>query len=641
MEHQIAQRQKPPTEKGEGSDSAVPHKTAFAALALGSLGVVFGDIGTSPLYALRESLTHIKDAGALDTKVIGTVSLLLWALFFTVTAKYVLFLMHADNKGEGGTLTLMALAQSVLGRSTTPVFFLGVAGAALFSGDAMITPAISVLSALEGLELVTPVFSPYILPLTIAVLISLFWAQSHGTARVAAFFGPVMASFFLAIGLLGAAHIGDAPRILQAFNPLHGIKFLFGHGMLGFVVLGSVFLAVTGSEALYADMGHFGRRPIQTVWLAFVLPTLTLNYLGQGALVLAEPSATANPFFLLAPNWALLPLVVLATTATIIASQAVITGAFSVIRQAIQLGLLPRMLILHTSETQEGQIFIPRINRLLLAGVLLLVLFFKSSSSFASAYGIAVSGTMVVTTALAFVVVWKCWHWPVWTAALFVFAFLAIDLSFLTANLLKIADGGWVPLLIAGCVMIVMWTWVRGTALLTEKFRRDSIPIPDLIRMLEKSKPIRVPGTAIFLTNSPEIAPAALLHNLKHNKVLHERVWLLSVMTENMPRVPAAKRYQIEKLSEDFTRVILHFGYMESPRVPAALALMRKAGMKCDIMTTSFILGRRTIRPAPKSEMPLWQDRLYIALARQAAPPTDFFAIPSDRVVELGAQVTV
>lgn len=624
-----------------GADHHFPQKTSFAALALGSLGVIYGDIGTSPLYALRESLGHFKETGVAEISVVGTVSLLIWALFFTVTAKYVLFLMHADNKGEGGTLSLLALAQAALGRSSAPVFLLGVAGAALFSGDAAITPAISVLSALEGLGLVTPVFAPYVLPLTIAVLLALFWAQRQGTAGIAVFFGPVMATFFLTIATLGAVHIPDSPQILLAFNPLRGLHFLASHGLLGFLVLGSVFLAVTGSEALYADMGHFGRRPIQATWLLFVLPALTLNYLGQGALVLASPAAAENPFFLLAPRWGLLPLVVLATIATIIASQAVITGAFSVVRQAIQLGLLPRMLILHTSETQEGQIFIPRMNRLLLAGVLLLVAFFKTSSSLASAYGIAVTGTMVVTTALAFAVVWKCWRWPLWLAVPFVSAFLAVDLAFLAANLMKVIEGGWVPLLIAGAAMIVMWTWVRGVKLLTRKLERESISISDLISLLEKSKPIRVPGTAIFLTNTPETAPSALLHNLKHNKVLHERVWILSVVTENTPRVPLSKRYEVAKLSEDFTRVILHFGYMESPRIPAALALLRRAGMKFDIMTTSFILGRRTIKPATNSEMPAWQDQLFIALARQAAPPTDFFSIPSDRVVELGAQVTV
>jgi KUP system potassium uptake protein len=640
MGQQIAHEQGPPATAGT-CDPAGPRKSAFAAMALGSLGVVYGDIGTSPLYALRESLKHVKTAGVTDAGVIGTVSLLLWALFFTVTAKYVLFLMRADNKGEGGTLSLMALAQSALGRRAVPVFFLGVAGAALFSGDAMITPAISVLSALEGLDLATPIFSPYILLLTTVILVSIFWAQSHGTARVASLFGPVMAVFFLVIGVLGATHIGDSPRILLAFNPIYGLQFLFSHGMLGFVVLGSVFLAVTGAEALYADMGHFGRLPIQAAWMVFVLPALTLNYLGQGALVLADPAAVENPFFLLAPPWALLPLVILSTVATVIASQAVITGAFSLARQAIQLGLLPRMLILHTSETQEGQIFIPRINRLLLLGVLVLVVTFKTSSSLASAYGIAVTGTMVVTTALAFVVVWKCWHWPVWLAALFVSGFLAIDIAFLTANLMKIVDGGWVPLLLAGCSMVLMWTWVRGTKLLTAKFRRDSIPTSDLIRMLEKSKPMRVAGTAIFLTSTPEIAPSALMHNLKHNKVLHERVVILSVVTGDTPRIPANKRYEIEKLSDDFTRVTLRYGYMESPRVPAALALLRKTGLKFDIMTTSFFLGRWTIKPAPNSGMPVWQDKLFIAMARQAANATDFFSIPSDRVVELGAQVTV
>ncbi len=615
--------------------------SAFFGMTLGSIGVVYGDIGTSPLYALRESLAHAKEGGMSDSAVIGTVSLLLWALFFTVTAKYVLFLMRADNKGEGGTLSLMALAQSALGRRAAPVFFLGVAGAALFSGDAIITPAISVLSALEGLTLITPVFDPYVIPLTIAILVSLFWVQKSGTARVASFFGPIMVLFFVVIAVLGAIHIADAPRILHAFNPLHGLRFLFGHGLLGFVVLGSVFLSVTGAEALYADMGHFGRKPIQFAWMGFVLPALALNYLGQGALILGDPKAVENPFFLMAPDWALLPLVILSTIATVIASQAVITGAFSLARQAIQLGLLPRMEIQHTSERQEGQIFIPRVNRMLLMGVIILVFLFKSSSALASAYGIAVTGTMVVTTALAFVVVWKRWKWPLWASILFIGAFLAIDMAFLVANLMKIVDGGWVPLLLALCSMIIMGTWVRGSSLLTNKTHRDSIPTRDLIRMLQKSKPTRVPGTAIFLTNDTEVAPSALMHNLKHNKVLHERVLLMSVKTEDMPRVPHANRYEIEKLSDDFTRIILHYGYMESPRIPVALASLRKSGLKFDIMTTSFFLGKRTIKASANSGMPLWQDNLFIALSKQAANATDFFSIPSDRVVELGAQVTV
>ena len=617
------------------------HKSSVAAMALGSIGVVYGDIGTSPLYALRESLAHSKSVGLHDSTVIGTVSLLLWALFFTVTAKYVLFLMRADNKGEGGTLSLMALAITALGRRSAGVFFLGVAGAALFSGDAIITPAISVLSALEGLDLITPVFDPYILPITVLILVTLFFVQQSGTARVGTFFGPVMVVFFLVIGLLGAMHIGDAPRIFKAFNPLYGLSFLFSHGFLGFVVLGSVFLSVTGAEALYADMGHFGRFPIQLAWLTFVLPALMLNYLGQGALVLATPKAVENPFFLLAPSWALLPLVILATVATVIASQAVITGAFSIARQAIQLGLLPRMLVLHTSETQEGQIFIPRVNRMLLIGVLALVFLFRSSSALANAYGIAVTGTMVVTTALAFVVVWKMWRWPLPAALAFITMFLVVDLAFLAANLVKVVEGGWVPLLLAICSMVVMWTWVRGNMLLVRKTQRDSISTAVLIGMLQKSKPTRVAGTAIFLTNHAETAPSSLMHNLKHNKVLHERVVIMSVKTEATPRVPSSKRYEIEKLSEDFTKVVLHYGYMESPRVPAALILLRKTGLKFDIMTTSFFLGRRTIKASPTSGMPLWQDNLFIALSKQAANATDFFSIPSDRVVELGAQVTV
>ncbi|MHB8884197.1 MAG: potassium transporter Kup [Methylovirgula sp.] len=616
-------------------------KEGFAALALGSIGVVYGDIGTSPLYALRESLIHSKSIGVTDHHIIGTVSLLIWALVFTVTVKYVFFLMRADNKGEGGTLSLMALAQNALGRRAAVVFFLGVAGAALFSGDAIITPAISVLSALEGLDVAMPIFEPYVLPLTVVILVSVFWVQSHGTGRVAIFFGPIMAVFFIVIGVLGAIHIPQAPRILLAFNPIEGIAFLFGHGMLGFVVLGSVFLAVTGAEALYADMGHFGRRPIQSAWLYFVLPALGLNYLGQGALVLTDKAAIENPFFMLAPSWAMLPLVLLATMATVIASQAVITGAFSIARQAIQLGLLPRMEIQHKSETQEGQIFIPYVNRLLLVGVLLLVFLFKNSSALANAYGVAVTGTMVTTTALAFVVVWKKWKWPLWAALSFIAAFLTIDCAFLAANLVKVVEGGWVPLLIACCTMIIMWTFVRGNHLLGQKMRRDSIPLQELIRMLEKSKPTRVPGTAIFLTNQPEVAPSALMHNLKHNKVLHEQVWIMSVRTESMPRVPISNRYEIEQVSEDFTRITLHYGYMESPRLPAALALLRKCGLKFDIMTTSFFLGRRNIKTSPTSGMPHWQDKLFVSMMKQAANATDFFAIPSDRVVELGAQVTV
>jgi len=631
------------TANGGGEAPPRPHAAGgLWGLVVGSIGVVYGDIGTSPLYALRESLSHHSKADALtEEAVIGAISLLIFALVFTVTLKYVIFLLRADNRGEGGILSLMALAQSALGRRVRPVFLLGVAGAALFSGDAIITPAISVMSAVEGIELVTHKFSEFVIPITIIILITLFWVQSRGTAMVAAFFGPIMVIFFIVIGALGAMHIPDAPQILTAFDPRNGIVFLLSHGWIGFAVLGSVFLGVTGAEALYADMGHFGRTPIRVAWLGFVLPALLLNYLGQGALILSRPEAIDNPFYLLAPDWALLPLVVLATVATVIASQAVVTGAFSLARQAIQLGLLPRLEITHTSAALEGQIYIGRVNRLLLVGVLILVVTFKNSSALASAYGIAVTGTMVTTTALAFIVVWKQWRWPLWAAVLLIASFLVVDLAFLAANLMKVVDGGWVPLLLGGCSMVVMWTWVRGTTLLAEKTHRDSIPINELIAMLEKSKPTRVPGTAIFLTSDPNVAPTALMHNLKHNKVLHERVLVICVKTEDTPRVAPDKRFEIEPLGNNFSRATLHFGFMESPRVPAALAAMRKAGFKYDIMTTSFFLGRRSIKESATSEMPAWQDKLYVALTKQAANATDFFSIPSDRVVELGAQLTI
>jgi KUP system potassium uptake protein len=634
------------TEAAAGAGEA-SHEAGHASAApvwpmvLGSMGVVYGDIGTSPLYALKAALDHARSTGAPEREVVGIVSLLIWALIFTVTVKYVLFLMRADNKGEGGTLSLMALARSTLGRRSIVVFLLGVAGAALFSGDAIITPAISVLSAVEGLNIASPALGAYVLPIAAVILISLFAVQHGGTARVAAFFGPIMLVFFLLLAVLGAWHIFDSPRILRAFNPFMGLSFLFGNGVVGFVTLGLVFLAVTGAEALYADMGHFGRKPIQIAWNFFVLPALLLNYLGQGALILRHPRAIADPFYLMTPSWALLPFVIVATTATVIASQAVITGAFSLIRQAIQLGLLPRMEIQHTSATLEGQIFVPRANRLMLIGVLALVFAFRSSDALANAYGIAVCGTMVVTTSLAFFVVRGLWRWPLWLSILVIGFFLTIDLSFLAANLAKVLEGGWVPLALAGCSMILMWTWVRGAHLLEQKTHRDSIPTRDLLRMLERSKPTRVSGTAIFLTSDPEVAPSALMHNLKHNKVLHERVFIVSVRTETVPRVSQDRRCEVEQLSEDVTAVRMHFGYMESPRVPAALAALRKQGLKFDIMTTSFFLGRRTIKTSKNSGMPGWQDKLFVALSRQSANATDFFAIPSERVVELGAQVAV
>ena len=641
MSEQVSKEAAPPlaypTEATPGSHSAAN----FWILALGSMGVVFGDIGTSPLYALQTALNPLREAGLHAHQVIGVVSLIIWALLIIVTGKYVLFLMQADNKGEGGILSLMALAQRALGKRTTVAFMIGVAGSALFSGDAIITPAISVLSALEGLKQADADLAPYVLPATVFILVALFAAQSRGTAGVGAFFGPIMLLFFTVNAGLGVLHIVYAWQILHALSPLPGLAFVREHGATGFVVLGSVFLAVTGAEALYADMGHFGRRPIQVAWLFLVLPALVCNYLGQGALILNDPAAAQNSFYGMAPSWGLIPLIILSTAATVIASQAVITGAYSFASQAIQLGLLPRLEIIHTSSTQEGQIFIPRVNRVLLLGVLALVLMFRSSDALANAYGIAVAGTMVATTSLAFFVVWKLWRWPLWGALAIVCGFLSIDVGFFIANLYKVLDGGWVPLMLGGSMFVLMWTWSRGSAILTAKTHRDSIPMADLIKMLAKSKPVRVPGTAVFLTNDPTSAPSSLMHNLKHNKVLHERVVLLNVRTETTPRVAAANRFEIEPISADFTLVTLHFGFMEQPHIPRALAAMRKAGLKFDIMTTSFFLGRRTLKAAVNSGMPQWQDKLFIAMSKQAASAPDFFNLPSDRVVELGAQMKV
>jgi KUP system potassium uptake protein len=617
-----------------------PARPGFWALTLGSVGVVYGDIGASPLYALREALIHSQEGGISREEVLGVTSLLLWALIFTVTAKYVLFLLRADNRGEGGTLSLMALAQGALGRATTAVFLLGVTGAALFYGDALITPAISVLSAVEGLKFVTPVFEPYVIPLTVAILLGLFAVQRHGTGKVAAFFGPIIAVWFLAMAVLGLFHLGDDPGVLTAFSPLHAFRFMAEHGEIGLVVLGSVFLAVTGAEALYADMGHFGRGPIQVAWMGLVFPALALNYLGQGALILKQPEALANPFFLMAPNWALLPLVLLATIATVIASQAVIIGAYSITQQAIQLGLLPRMEIQYTSDQHAGQFFMPDINRLLLLGVLAIVVMFKTSGALASAYGIAVTGTMVVTTSLAFIVVWKAWRWPLPLAALFIAPFLLVDMTFLFANLLKVLAGGYVPLMIAAGIILAMWTWVRGLGVIYHK-TSTGMPLPDLIRLLEQRPPTRVPNTAMFLCSDADVVPTALLHNLKHNMVLHEQNVVMNVRTAPIPRVADADRVQIERLSDDFSRVILTFGYMETPNIPKALLLARHQGLKFDIMRTSFFVGRRTIKPATKSAMPVWQDNLFLALARHATNASDFFHIPAGRVVELGMQVTI
>ncbi len=624
-------------------DTDASMKVGFWSLALGSIGVVYGDIGTSPLYALREAVLAATGTGNPVSQpiVLGILSLIIWALLLVVTAKYVLILLRADNKGEGGTLALMALASRSLMRRGSIVILLGIISGALFYGDAIITPALSVLSAIEGLKVVTPAFDAYVVPLTVLVLVILFMVQSRGTASVAAFFGPVTLFWFCAIAGAGIWHIGQNPAVLLAFNPWYGVSFLLHHGLVGFYTLGAVFLVVTGAEALYADLGHFGRGPIRFAWLVVVLPALTVNYLGQGALVLADPKSVENPFFLLYPDWALLPMVLLATAATVIASQAVITGAYSLTRQAIQLGLLPRLEIRHTSEALFGQIYMPRVNTLLLVGVLLLVALFRSSSALASAYGIAVTGTMVVTAMMAIVVIWRVWHWPLIGALALMLPFVFIDFTFLSANLLKIVEGGWMPLALGALVMAVMYTWRRGSRLLFEKTRRQETPLESLVKSLEKKPPARVPGTAVFLTSDPVSAPTALLHSLKHYKVLHEKNVILTIETADTPRVDPAERVRIEPVGKTFSRVVLRFGFMETPNVPKALAIARKLGWQFDIMSTSFFLSRRSLKPAVHSGMPHWQDRLFIGLTRVANDATDYFQIPTGRVVEVGTQVTI
>jgi KUP system potassium uptake protein len=608
------------------------------ALALGSIGVVFGDIGTSPLYALREA---VKASSGGPDAVPGILSIMVWTMLLIVTLKYVLVLLNADNKGEGGTFALMALGQSVAKRSASLLLVLGVIGAAFFYGDAVLTPAISVLSAVEGLKLVAPQSEHTVVLLTIVILVGLFAVQSHGTAKVAQYFGPVMLLWFAALAAGGLVHIIDDPRVFRALNPVLGVQFILTHGMVGLVVMGLVFLAVTGAEALYADLGHFGRKPIQLAWLVLVQPALILNYFGQGALLLAHPEAIDNPFYRLYPSWALIPMVILATVATVIASQAVITGAFSFTRQAIQLGLLPRLAIRHTSESVAGQIYLPRVNQLLFVGVLLVTLTFRSSSELAAAYGLSVTATMVVDSLMAFFVVWRYWGWPVWKAALLMVPLLQVEQAFLAANVLKIQEGGWLPLAIALAITLVVLTWVRGSASLGKATRKNEAELEWLVRKLEAKPPHRVPGTAVFLTGDPYSAPTSLMHNLKHNRVLHERNIILTIKTEDTPRVPRHERIEIDRVADTFIRVIAHYGFMETPSVPKILEHCRRKDLNIDVSATSFFLSRRSLRTTMKSEMPRWQERLFIWLAGRAEDATEYFRIPSDRVVEVGTQVMV
>ncbi len=617
-------------------------RNGFWALTLSSVGVVFGDIGTSPLYAMREALAHVR-GGAGETAVLGVVSLVIWALIIVVTLKYLFLVMRADNKGEGGTLALMALAQNAAGRRSAFIFLLGVCGAALFYADGLITPAISVLSAAEGLVSAPggKVFEPWVLPVAAAILMALFAVQSRGTAAVGRFFGPITLVWFLTLAGLGIVYIVQEPSIFRAFSPVHGVRLLLDNGVLGLVILGSVFLVVTGAEALYADMGHFGRGPIRAGWLLVAFPCLVLNYLGQGALVLHDPSAAANPFFQMIPQAIYWPVLALTTAATVIASQAVITGAFSVTQQAVQLGLLPRIQVKRTSETIAGQIYVPAVNALLLVGVLFLLFSFRTSSAMASAYGIAVTATMVVTVLLMIVIEQKLWRWSLALSLAVSMPLLAIDLVFLGANLLKVLDGGWMPLLLGAALIFLMWTWTKGARILFEKTRVEAIPLRDLIASLQQRPPHRVVGTAVFLTSDPTTAPVALMHNLKHNRVLHEKNLILSVETADTPRVEDSARIRISELSRDFRILNVTYGFMETPNLPKALALARQQGLAFDLMATSFYLGRRSVVAATRSGMPLLQDKLFIYLMRNATNPTDYYKIPPGRVVEMGTQVSV
>jgi KUP system potassium uptake protein len=641
---------RPPAALG-ADDAAGPERRhgrrrrrGFAALTLGAVGVVFGDIGTSPLYALREALAHSRPMGPPYVAVLGVVSLILWTLTLIVTVKYIIFLMQADNKGEGGPVALMALAQRALGRPSTALFVLGIFGVALFYGDGVITPAFSVLSAVEGLKDAPHMgepLGPYVLPIAAGILVALFLGQANGTQRVATLFGPVMVVWFLTLGVLGLLGIQRDTSVLQAINPYWAGRFLIENRFVGFVILGSVFLAITGAEALYADMGHFGKRPIRAAWFGLVFPCLALNYLGQGAVVLRHAASRSNPFFDMAPHVAYWAVLVLATVAAVIASQAVITGAFSMTRQAVQLGLLPRIDIKRTSETQSGQIFVPAVNGMMMVGVLLLLGVFQSSHRLASAYGVAVTGTMFISTLLAYVVARRMWRWSRPRAILLLAPIALVDTVFLSSNLLKIADGAWLPLAFGIGLVIVMWTWSKGVRILTEKTRADSLPLDELCAMLARRAPHRTPGTAMFLTANPDLAPIALMHNLKHNKVLHERNVILTIETAETPRVREKDRVRIEPINGDFKRVILTYGFMESPNVPKTLTKCRSLGLKFDIMSTSFFMGRRSLVPDTRSGMPLWQDHLFIFLMKNAANPTDFFKIPPGRAVELGTQVTV
>ncbi|HVC59372.1 MAG TPA: potassium transporter Kup [Acetobacteraceae bacterium] len=612
------------------------------AVLLAVLGVVYGDIGTSPLYALKASLELFKGIAISNVEILGILSLIFWSLVLIVTVKYVTLIMRADNRGEGGILALMALAQRVCVDAGMRGFLglVGIAGACLFFGDGVITPAISVLSAVEGLEVSAPSLADFVLPISLTVIVLLFAVQYRGTTSVGRVFGPVMAVWFVVIGALGVGEIARHPFVLLAISPSFAVALVIQYKVFAFIVLGAVVLCVTGAEALYADMGHFGAPPIRLTWTFFVLPCLVLNYFGQGALLISHPEALNNPFFLLAPHWMRLPLVVLATFATVIASQAVISGAYSMTRQCVQLGLLPRMTVRHTSTQEEGQIYVPQVNTFLLVGVVILVLAFKTSDNLASAYGIAVTGTFMCTAVLATVVFRRQFHWSR-AATIAVFGgFFLIDLTFFAANTLKVVEGGWVPLAMGLGLTALMTSWKRGRDLLLARWQQDSMPLALFLARLPQSRTVRVPGLAVFLTGQPDYVPTSLLHNLKHNKVLHEQVLFVTVQNVDVPEVRADRRAEISELAAGIYRVILRFGFMESPNIPRTLEELQ-GRIPFDPMQASYFLGREVLVPAMVPKLPWWRLWLFLLMARNAVPATEFFRIPSDRVVELGVRVAI
>jgi len=624
---------------------AVSQRSSLSALTLAALGIVFGDIGTSPLYAVKETFAPGHGIALDRANILGGLSTMFWALMVVVSLKYVVLIMRADNRGEGGIMALIALAASAVREHPhwrLPLMLIGIFGASLFYGDAVLTPAISVLSAVEGLHIGTTVFDPYVVPIAVGVLLALFAIQARGTAAVGRFFGPVTMLWFIAIGIAGIHGIAQAPGVLAALNPLHAFAFLTGHGAASFVVLGSVVLAVTGAEALYADMGHFGKKAVRVGWFSLVAPALVLNYFGQGAVILVRPEAVANPFYLLLPGWALYPMIALATAATVIASQAVISGAYSITRQAVQLGFLPRIHVVHTSAREMGQIYIPSINWTLCAAVILAVVWFGSSSRLAGAYGVAVTATMMVDTLLTFFVIRYAWRYPLWLCLAATGFFLVIDLAFFGATLLKIADGGWFPLAIGACVFAMMSTWRRGREHLFSRLRASSVPLEDFLKSLFLEPPLRVPGTAVFLTATPDATPHALLHNLNHNKVLHERVVFLTVEVREEPWVPNKERVVCQKLGNGCWRVFVNYGFLDRPDVTRALKLCAGAGLDIEMMETSFFLSRELIAAAEGGAgMARWRDRMFAAMARNASSITDFFNIPTNRVIELGTRIEI